>query len=100
MLKPETKFKGTSHAPPPLPLVPEVFDKKELKKTVSFKLHSIPTDKDSPKIECQIQKINGSETLHEGIKFFQDLNYVQEGCNLKEAEGIHKIAVQLLMGPA
>jgi hypothetical protein len=100
MSKTESKFKGTFRAPPPLPLVPLTFDKKEREKSVSFKLHSIPTDKDSPKIECQIQKINGSETLREGIKFFQDLEYVKTGCNLTEAEGIHKIAAQLLMGPA
>jgi hypothetical protein len=100
MSKTESKFKGTFRAEPPLPLVPLTFDKKEREKCVSFKLHSIPTDKDSPKIECQIQKINGSETLREGIKFFQDLDYVKTGCNLTEAEGIHKIAAQLLMGPA
>ena len=100
MSKTESKFKGTFRAPPPLPLVPVVFDKKEREKCVSFKLHSVPTDKDSPKIECQIQKLNGSETLREGIKFFQDLNYIQEGCNLTQAKGIHKIAAQLLTGPA
>ena len=74
MSKTESKFKGTFRAPPPLPLVPVVFEKKEREKCVAFKLHSVPTDKDSPKIECQIQKINGSETLREGIKFFQDLD--------------------------
>jgi hypothetical protein len=94
MTKPDTKFKGTFHAPLPLPRIPEVFDKKEREE------YSIPGDKEACKIECQIRKINGSEMLHEGIKFFQDLKYIKEGCNIKQPIGIHKIAMQLLIGPA
>ena len=92
--------RGTGRAPPPLPLVPEVFKATERLKAVSFKLYSVPDDATSPKINFEIRPINGSETLREVILFFRDAAKIKKGCNVTTNEQLDTLLRNLLQGPA
>jgi hypothetical protein len=92
--------RGTGRAPPPLPLVPEVFKANERLKAVSFKLYSVPADANSPKINFEIRPINGSETLREVILFFRDAAKIKKGCNVTTNEQLDTLLRNLLQGPA
>jgi hypothetical protein len=92
--------RGTGRAPPPLPLVPEVFKANERLKAVSFKLYSVPEDANSPKINFEIRPINGSETLREVILFFRDVKKIKKGCNVTTSEQLDTLLRNLIQGPA
>ena len=91
---------GKGRAPPPLPLVPEVFKASDRVKAVTFKLFSIPRDNNAPKINFGIRPINGSETLRECLVLFRDAKKVQKGCNINDEEQYNTVLRNLLQGPA
>jgi hypothetical protein len=87
-------------APPPLPLVPEVFKASDRVKAVTFKLFSIPGDNNAPKINFEIRPINGSETLCECLVLFQDVKKIRKGCNVQDEEQYNTVLRNILQALA
>jgi hypothetical protein len=97
MAKPFSKIGNKD--PPPLPLE---FDESTLKsrKTLKFKLMTVPTDPASAKIEKELAILDGSEPVRTIIYWMKDVKTVFRGLNLTTGEGQDNIVKQVVVGQA
>jgi hypothetical protein len=85
---------------PPLPLKPEPAKKEDSTKMLKFRLFTDPTDNTSPTYDFHMTKIDGSESLREGLIFARRMLQVLEGLAVNTAQGKLTMYRQHLSGQA
>ena len=87
--------------PPPLPLeLDESVMSLKGKKTLKFKLLSVPTNAASAKVEKEIAIADGSKNIHTLIYWVKDVRTVLTGLNLTTGPDQDNLVQQVLTGQA
>ena len=92
---------GTSKEIPPLTLIPEEtkFNYKDASKCGSFKLHSDPSDADSPKYTFNIQYVDGTQSIREHLQWVDKARRITKGLRITNAPAMVTLIEQLCQGP-
>ena len=94
------KETGKKKEAPPLPLVSPEDDETDKLKIATFKLRTDPTNTDSPTYTFSIVKLDGSESLRQGLQFYNKASKVMSGLNITVGDNKLSMYREMLTGQA